>query len=155
MIDCLCGNTDSCNPTRLLKLAMICSHPDSTLNILTSAGLVKNNPLNPKDGDELVTPEGVREGEEIPHDHDPRLGKTLEFDPDTGRRLEGPWGLSDEGLDAYFKVCYLVVLSKYKVADCISEESYQQLVTWVEEDGFLDNKCQEYVDVLNTLRASV
>ena len=144
MTDCLCGLSAECNPTRLLKLSMICSHPDSTLDILTDTGLVKKESAET----ELVKPEG----EEIPEDQDPRMGKTLYLDPGTGRRMDGPWGLSDEALDAYFKICYFVVLSKYKAASCLDESTYQQLVAWVDGNCFLDSKGQEYVDIVNVLK---
>ena len=131
---------------------MICSHPDSTLDILKAAGLVSGGSSELNEAG-LVKPEGLGEGDAIPEDQDPRLAKIVELSPENGRRLEGPWGLSDDGLDAYFKVCYLIVLTKYKAADCLEEGPYQELVAWVEQDGFLNAKGEEYLSVLNALKA--
>ena len=72
--DCLVGTGKENNPTRLLKLAMICSHPDSTLAILKASGLIQEGSLC-SDSD-LTRPEGTGEGEEIPLDKDPRLAKS-------------------------------------------------------------------------------
>ena len=151
--DCLVGTGKENNPTRLLKLAMICSHPDSTLPILKASGLIQEGSSS-SDSD-LTRPEGIGEGEEIPLDKDPRLAKSLTFHPEGGERLTGPWGLSDEGLDAYFKVCYLVMLTKYQAAECLDDGSYQLLVQWVESDGFLDAAGEEYNAALNALKASL
>ena len=151
--DCLVGTGKENNPTRLLKLAMICSHPDSTLAILKASGLIQEGSSS-SDSD-LTRPEGIGEGEEIPLDKDPRLAKSLTFHPEGGERLTGPWGLSDEGLDAYFKVCYLVMLTKYQAAECLDDGSYQLLVQWVESDGFLDAAGEEYNAALNALKASL
>ena len=131
---------------------MICCHPDSTLDILLSTGVLKNDSAEYLEA-ELVKPEGLAEGEEIPEDQDPRKGKTLYLDPGTGKRMDGPWGLSDEGLDAYYKICYFIVLSKYKVAKCLNENTYKQLFAWVERDGFLDKEGQEYGDIVNAVNA--
>ena len=149
------GTGKESNPTRLLKLAMICSHPDSTLAILKASGLVQEGSSSSDSDSELARPEGIGEGEEIPLDKDPRLAKSLKFHPEGGERLTGPWGLSDEGLDAYFKVCYLVMLTKYQAAECLEDGSYQLLVQWVESDGFLDASGEEYNVVLNALKASM
>ena len=151
--DCLVGTGKENNPTRLLKLAMICSHPDSTLAILKASGLIQEGSSS-SDSD-LTRPEGIGEGEEIPLDKDPRLAKSLTFHPEGGERLTGPWGLSDEGLDAYFKVCYLVMLTKYQTAECLDDGSYQLLVQWVESDGFPDAAGEEYNAALNALKASL
>ena len=151
--DCLVGTGKENNPTRLLKLAMICSHPDSTLPILKASGLIQEGSSS-SDSD-LTRPEGIGEGEEIPLDKDPRLAKSLTFHPEGGERLTGPWGLSDEGLDTYFKVCYLVMLTKYQAAECLDDGSYQLLVQWVESDGFLDAAGEEYNAALNALKASL
>ena len=153
--DCLVGTGKESNPTRLLKLAMICSHPDSTLAILKASGLVQEGSPSSDSDSELTRPEGIGKGEEIPLDKDPRLAQSLEHHPDGGKRLTGPWGLSDEGLDAYFKVCYLVMLTKYKAAECLEDGSYQLLDEWVESDGFLDAAGEEYNVVLNALKASL
>ena len=66
---------------------MICSHPDPTLHILTATGLVKKEFAEYLET-EMVKPEGITEGEEIPEDLDPRMGKTLYLDPGTGRRMD-------------------------------------------------------------------
>ena len=149
--DCLVGTGKENNPTRHLKLAMICSHPDSTLAILKASGFIQEGSSS-SDSD-LTRPEGIGEGEEIPLDKDPRLAKSLTFHPEGGERLTGAWGLSDEGLDAYFKVCYLVMLTKYQAAECLDDGSYQFLVQWVESDGFLDAAGEEYNAALNALKA--
>ena len=133
--DCLVGTGKENNPTRLLKLAMICSHPDSTLAILKASGLIQEGSLS--------------------SDSDLTRAKSLTFHPEGGERLTGPWGLSDEGLDAYFKVCYLVMLTKYQAAECLDDGSYQLLVQWVEADGFLDAAGEEYNAALNALKASL
>ena len=86
--DCLVGTGKENNPTRLLKLAMICSHPDSKLAILKASGLIQEGSSS-SDSD-LTRPEGIGEGEEIPLDKDPRLAKSLMFHPEGGERLTGP-----------------------------------------------------------------
>ena len=153
MTDCLCGSDTDCNPQRLLKLSMICSHPDSTLGILLNTGLLKTDSEEYLEGVELVKLEGFTDGEEIPEEDDPRKGKTLYLDPGTGGRMDGPWGLSDEGLDTYYKICYFVVLCKYKAAHCLDESAYEQLYAWVDGDGFLDKTGKEYVDIVNAIKA--
>ena len=150
--DCLCGSGAECNPERILKLSMICSHPDSTLDILFSTDLLKNDSAEYLEA-ERAELDSFTEGEEIPEDQDPRMGKTLYIDPSTGGRMDGPWGLSDECLDAYYKICYFVVLSKYKTAHCLNESTYKQLVAWVDGNGFLDKTGKEYVDIVNAVNA--
>lgn len=176
LTDCLCGLGAECTSERLLKLSMICSHPDSTLDILFSTGLLKKDSAEYleaervelegltegeeipegqefQEGEEIPEDQEIPKGEEIPEDQDPRMGKTLYLDPSTGGRMDGPWGLSDECLDAYFKICYFVVLTKYKTAHCLDESTYEQLVAWVDGNGFLDKTGQEYVDIVNAVNA--
>lgn len=177
--NCLCGTSEECNPKRLLKLIMICSHPDATLDILTDVGLVntgfvestesetkdtatdleKTESEKSESKDNTATKEGTEvsksgESQPIADSQD----KGVEEGPagmEQEDRAEGPWGLSGAGIDAYFKMCFLVVLAKYKVAGCIDEESYQELITWVEQDGFLNDKEKEYLDIVNALEEAL
>ena len=115
-MDCLSGTCTECNPTRLLKVAMICSHPDSTLSVLKAAGLVLD---------------------------------------DTKPEKPTLWGLTEQGIEAYFKVCFLMMLSKYRAAGCLAERPYQTLFEWVEIGGFLDVSGEEYNLVVDALKGSL